>query len=486
MSSFANITQLAERIQSITAGLHLAIPELIIAGTILFSLLIELFLHGKTERFSTSWRYFTCQIPLLLALSLSFQRSELGLTGSFASGLFEANLGSNAINTLILGIGFLLILMNQIHKKSLSFEELTGFLSILLGALLSSLSSNALSLFLSIEFMSMGTYVLVSLRKESSRASLPYVLFGLGSSALFIYGISLLYGLTGTLDFTSVDFSRGISVADPYLRGFALGLFAVGLLFKMSWAPFHPWNPDVMEHLPAAWMTWISTAPKLAIAFVGVRLLPGIPISFANELAALAILTLLVGNLGALGQNKTKRLLAYSSIAHGGFLAMAWFFQPMQALDAILFYGFLYSIASLLVFYLIDDVGADDVKSFTGLGAEKPLPAFFLLTGLIALVGLPPAGTFIAKITYFSLLWSNYEMTTSIGLLVLLIVAILVTAISLFYYLKIPFQLYFKKSTEKSDLWIELTSLEIYSYGFLTAILIASILFPAVLTNLWK
>ena len=486
MSSFANITQLAERIQSITAGLHLAIPELIVAGTILFSLLIELFLHGKTEKFSTSWRYFTCQIPLLLALSLSFQRNELGSTGSFASGLFEANVGSNAINTLILGIGFLLILMNQIHKKSLTFEELTGFLSILLGALLSSLSSNSLSLFLSIEFMSMGTYVLVSLRKESSRASLPYVLFGLGSSALFIYGISLLYGLTGTLDYTSVDFSRGISVADPYLRGFALGLFAVGLLFKMSWAPFHPWNPDVMEQLPAAWMTWISTAPKLAIAFVGVRLLPALPVSFVNELAVLAVLTLLVGNLGALGQNNTKRLLAYSSIAHGGFLAIAWFFQPIQALDAILFYGFLYSIASLLVFYLIDEVGANEVKSFAGLGVEKPLPAFFLLTGLIALVGLPPAGTFLAKMTYFSLLWSNYEMTTSIGLLVLLLVAIVVTAISLFYYLKIPFQLYFKKSTEKSNLWQELTSLEIYSYGFLTAILIASILFPAALTNLWK
>lgn len=486
MSTFSNLSQLAERIQSITAGLQLAIPELIIAGTILFSLFIELFLHGKTEKFSTSWRYFTVQIPLLLALSLSFQRSELALTGSFASGLFEANLGSNAINTLILGIGFLLIMMNQIHRKTLTFEEMTGFLAILLGALLSSLSTNALSLFISIEFMSMGTYVLVSLRKEAARASLPYVLFGLGSSALFLYGISLLYGLTGTLDLTSVDFSRGISVADPYLRGFALGLFAVGLLFKMSWAPFHPWNPDVMENLPAAWMTWISTAPKLAITFVGVRLLPTMPVSFVNELAILAILSLLVGNLGALGQNNTKRLLAYSSIAHGGFLAMSWFFQPVQALDAILFYGFLYSIASLLVFYLIDEVDADKVNAFAGLGAEKPIPAFFLLTGLVALVGLPPAGTFIAKMTYFSLLWSNYETSTSIGLLILLIVAILVTAISLFYYLKIPFQLYFKKSTEKSSLWADLSSLEIYSYGFLTAILIASILFPAVLTNLWK
>lgn len=486
MSSIVNTSQLAERIQSITTGMHLAIPELIVAGTIISSLFIELFLHNKTAKFSTSWRYFTCQIPLLLALSLSFQRSELGLTGSFAAGLWESNVGSNAINTLILSIGFLLILMNQIHKKSLTFEELTGFLSILLGALLCSMSSNALSLFLSIEFMSMGTYVLVSLRKESSRASLPYVLFGLASSALFIYGISLLYGLTGTLDFTSVDFSRGISVADPYLRGFALGLFAVGLLFKMSWAPFHPWNPDVMENLPAAWMTWISTAPKLAIAFVGVRLLPVLPISYANELAALGILTLVVGNLAALGQNKTKRLLAYSSIAHGGFLAMAWFFQPVQALDALLFYGFLYSIASLLVFYLIDDAAAEEVTAFAGLGSAKPLPAFFLLSGLIALVGLPPAGTFIAKLTYFSLLWSNYEMTNAIGLLLLMLVAILMTAISLFYYLKIPFQLYFKKSPEKSHLWAELNPLKIYAYGFLTAILIASILFPAALTNLWK
>jgi len=486
MSSFANITQLAERIQSITAGLPLVIPELIIVGTILFSLLIELFLHGKTEKFSTSWRYFTVQIPLLLALSLSFQRSELALTGSFASGLFEVNVGSNAVNTLILSIGFLLILMNQIHRKSFTFEELIGFLSILLGALFVTMSSSALSLFLSIEFMSMGTYVLVSLRKEAARASLPYVLFGLGSSALFIYGISLLYGLTGTLDLMSVDFSRGISVADPYLRGLALGLFAVGLLFKMSWAPFHPWNPDVMENLPASWMTWISTAPKLAIAFVGIRIIPTLPVSFTNELAALAILTLVVGNFGALGQNKTKRLLAYSSIAHGGFIAMVWFFQPIQALDAILFYGFLYSIASLLVFYLIDESGAEEISAFAGQAAAKPLPSFFLMSGLIALVGLPPAGTFIAKLTYFSLLWSNYEINPAVGILVLLIVAIFTTAVSLVYYLKIPFQIYFKKSVDKSGLWSEMTSLQIYSYGILTAILLLSILFPTVMINLWK
>ncbi len=486
MSSFLNIAQLTERIQSITTGIHLIIPELIIAGTILFSLLIELFLHGKTDKFSTSWRYFTIQIPLLLALSLSFQRSELALTGALASGLFEVNLGSNAVNTLLITIGFLLILMNQIHRKSFTFEELIGFLSILLGALFATISTSALGLFLSIEFMSMGTYVLVSLRKEAARASLPYVLFGLGSSALFIYGISLLYGLTGTLDLSGVDFSRGISVADPYLRGFALGLFAVGLLFKMSWAPFHPWNPDVMENLPASWMTWISTAPKLAIAFVGIRIIPSLPVSYANELAVLAILTLLVGNLGALGQNKTKRLLAYSSIAHGGFLAMAWFFQPIQALDAILFYGFLYSVASLLVFYLIDDSESSEISAFAGLGATKSLPSFFLLSGLIALVGLPPAGTFIAKLTYFSLLWSNYEINPAIGILVLLLVAIFTTAISLVYYLKIPFQLYFKKSTDKSSLWSEMSGLQMYSYGFLTAILLLSILFPAVLTNLWK
>lgn len=486
MPSFANLTQLTERIQSITTGLQLVIPELLVTGTILFSLILELFLHAKTEKFSTSWRYFSTQIALVLALSLSFQRAELGLNGSFAAGLFDANGGSNAINTLILGIGFLLLVLNQIHRKSVTFEELIGFLSILLGALLTSMSSNALSLFLSIEFMSMGTYILVSLRKEASRASLPYVLFGLGSSALFLYGISILYGLTGTLDFTSVDFSRGISVADPLLRGFALGLFAVGLLFKMSWAPFHPWNPDVMENLPASWMAWISTAPKLAIAFAGVRLLPMLPVSFANELAVLAILTLLIGNFGALGQSKTKRLLAYSSIAHGGFIAMAWLFQPAQALDAILYYGFLYSIASFLVFYLIDQPQAETISAWSGQGARQPLRSFFLSTGLIALLGLPPAGTFIAKLTYFSLLWTSYESSPQVGVLGLFLVAVLTTAVSLFYYLQIPFQLYFKKTSLESPKWSEMTRLEGWSYGFLTAILIASLLFPNLVTNLWK
>jgi NADH-quinone oxidoreductase subunit N len=233
-------------------------------------------------------------------------------------------------------------------------------------------------------------------------------------------------------------------------------------------------------------MTWISTAPKLAIAFVGIRILPVLPVSFANELAVLAILTLLVGNLGALGQNKTKRLLAYSSIAHGGFIAMAWFFQPLQALDAVLFYGFLYSIASLLVFYLIDESGAEEISSFAGLGSAKPLPSFFLMSGLIALVGLPPAGTFIAKLTYFSLLWSNYEINPAIGILILLLVAIFTTAVSLVYYLKIPFQLYFKKATEKSPIWVELSRWQIYSYGILTAILGLSILFPEAVLNLWK
>jgi len=114
------------------------------------------------------------------------------------------------------------------------------------------------------------------------------------------------------------------------------------------------------------------------------------------------------------------------------------------------------------------------------------LPSFFLLSGLVALVGLPPAGTFLAKLTYFSLLWSNYEINPSVGILILLLVAIFTTAVSLFYYLKIPFQLYFKKSTLKSTSWSTTSALEIYSYGFLTAILIVSILFPGLVTNLWK
>jgi NADH-quinone oxidoreductase subunit N len=246
------------------------------------------------------------------------------------------------------------------------------------------------------------------------------------------------------------EFSRALSMADPSLLGLALGMVGAGILFKMAWAPLHPWSPDVLESLPAGWMSWISTAPKIAAAWLGIRLMHLIPTEMGEVVAIFAILTLLVGHLGALGQTNTKRLLAYSSIAHGGFMAMAWLFPAEEGTKALVFYGLTYGLSTMLVFYLVDDdtYEREDLAKWNGYASREPWKAGFLLVGLVSLIGLPPAGTFLAKITYFSLLWESFQIHKSLAIMSLLVVAIISTAISIYYYLKIPYRMYLKKASD--------------------------------------
>jgi NADH-quinone oxidoreductase subunit N len=487
------ISSLDARLLKITECLFLMIPELVIISWIFVSLFAELFLHGKTEKFATSWRYFIAQLGILLALVLSMHRIDLSLNGYASFQLFAINAGSNSMNTLLLLFAFLILSLSQIQGKRFQLEEKIGFFSILGGALLTCLSAHWLSIYLSIEWMSMGTYLLVGIRKDASgsKASIPYVLFGLATSALLLYGISLIYGITGTLSLGDPAFTRGISDADPVLIGTVFAMVGAGFLFKMSWVPFQPWSPDVLETLPASWMAWISIAPKMAITYLGIRLLHIIPISYVEAICLLAILTLLVGNLGALRQSNTKRLLAYSSIAHGGFMAMAWIFPSTEAVPVLLFYSLLYGISSILVFFALDEnsselVEKNDLEKWAGLSKLKPIWSLFVLIGFVAFIGLPPTGTFIAKVTYFSLIWQVYQNSGLTIVLILLFVAIFTTAISVFYYLKIPFQIYFKNRPSSITLTAKENLASLWPYALLCLIIVLTTIFPNLVWNIWK
>jgi NADH-quinone oxidoreductase subunit N len=390
---------------------------------------------------------------------------------------------------LILALGFLILMVSQITGKKLSIEEQIGFLSILSGSLLTGISNHWLSLFLSIELMSLGTYLLAGIRKDSegARAALPYVLFGMATSAIFLYGVSLMYGLSGTMSFSNPAFTRVFSSADPLFIGLSLGLISCALLFKMSWAPFQPWSPDVLETLSAPWMAWISIAPKIAVTWLGIRMIHFIPTDMTMYIAALAILTLLIGNLGALRQTNTKRLLAYSSIAHGGFMAMVWLSPAKEATEALLFYGLTYGLSTILVFFLAelqteDDV-VDNLDIWKGLSKSQPIKSLLLFVGFIALIGLPPAGTFLAKITYFSLLWESIQAHSNIATITLLTVGIFATAVSVFYYLKIPFYIYFKKSDVNQEMKNEKN---MWIFGVIAAAIILCLLTPNFIFNFWN
>ncbi len=443
-------------LSQITQGFSFILPELIILCWIVTSIFSELFLHGRTVKFASSWRYFIAQIGLLLALVLGFQRMYVGLEGFVCFNLFAVNPTSNILNTIILFIGLLITILNQTQQKAFTHEEKIGFLSILSGALFTSISYHWLSIYLSLELMSIGTYLLVGIRKDSegARAGLPYVLFGIATSAIFLYGISLVYGMSGTLSLQGEAMVRALNSQNPYLVGVALSFVSAGILFKMAWAPFHPWNPDVMETLPASWMSWISIAPKIAVAGLGLRIVHLFPTLSIDVIAILALLTLLIGNFGALLQTNTKRLLAYSSIAHGGFMAMVWLFPYQDGSQALVFYSVVYSLSVILVFYLTDnqqeEISKNDLGQFAGLGKSYPIYGISLLLGFLALTGIPPLGTFWAKLNYFGLLWNSYQISQSKAILALFVGAILTTATSLFFYLKIPFQLYFKSKTDAS------------------------------------
>jgi NADH-quinone oxidoreductase subunit N len=489
MFSAETLAGLSVKLDQIVQGFSLMLPEILVLGLLILSIFVELFIHGNSEKSSSSWRYFISLLSLLFVIALAFQRQQNGHNGFASFSLFWITTASNSINLLILALGFLILMVSQITGKKLSIEEQIGFLSILSGSLLTGISNHWLSLFLSIELMSLGTYLLAGIRKDSegARAALPYVLFGMATSAIFLYGVSLMYGLSGTMSFSNLAFTRVFSSADPLFIGLSLGLISCALLFKMSWAPFQPWSPDVLETLSAPWMAWISIAPKIAVTWLGIRMIHFIPTDMSVYIAALAILTLLIGNLGALRQTNTKRLLAYSSIAHGGFMAMVWLSPAKEATEALLFYGLTYGLSTILVFFLAelqteDDV-VDNLDIWKGLSKSQPIKSLLLFVGFIALIGLPPAGTFLAKITYFSLLWESIQAHSNIATITLLIVGIFATAVSVFYYLKIPFYIYFKKSDVNQEMKNEKN---MWIFGVIAAAIILCLLTPNFIFNFWN
>jgi NADH-quinone oxidoreductase subunit N len=202
-----------------------------------------------------------------------------------------------------------------------------------------------------------------------------------------------------------------------------------------------------------------------------------------STISLLAMATLLVGNLAAMGQRNSKRLMAYSSIAHGGFIAMVWLFPADQALKALLFYGFLYGLSTYLVFYQVDEVTGDSIQSddmlaWTGYAQRQPLRSATLVVGLIALIGLPPAGTFLAKVTYFSQLWEKYQSGQQSSVLALLLVAVIVTLISVYYYLRIPYFIYLKKPENADGLQADKFSGKDWGYLLLAILVIGALVTP--------
>lgn len=337
-------------------------------------------------------------------------------------------------------------------------EHVSEYLALILLATMSMMflvsTQNLLLIFLSLELLSLSLYILTAFNKHSGRsaeAALKYFVFGGISAAFLLFGASLLYGLSNSTNLATIASSlRGPSL-DP-LFVIAMVMTVVGLGFKVAAAPFHFWAPDVYQGAPASSAALIASGSKVAgffiffqvmvIGFAGAEgsgIWHGYTPGWVPVIAIVAVLSIVLGNLVAILQTSVRRLLAYSAIAHAGYMLLGILSHTEQSFSALLYYAITYALTVLGAFGVValveEETGGDTLSDFAGLSRRAPVPSFCMLIFLLSLAGIPPLAGFFGKFYLFSSVLTSTPGT--IGLLWLVILAIALSAVSLYYYLKV-------------------------------------------------
>lgn len=470
--------------------------EVFLSGIFLALILLGLILYKKDPLAMSSSAvqgvlYASTFIVLLFAFGINYKQ----YTQSEDSFLFSKMLFLDAKAIFFKGLILLAALATLAHawlsRRSLPMEFYPLFIALVVGLCLLTMSVNLLMIYLAIETVSIISYILTAIQKDrkGTEAGLKYLLFGATSSAVMLYGMSLLYGMTGTLNIASPEFTRGIAQMDQAVALISLALTLSGFLFKLSASPFHIWTPDVYEAAPSPIVAFFSTAPKIATFLLLLRFYFVIPLSMQTLTAGIAMATITFGNFSALWQNNAKRMLAYSTIAHSGMMLIALVILSELGVKSIVFYLVVYLFTNLAAFYLVDLLERSqleetwnpietkllkNIQDFSGLGKVYPYIGLLLLIVMISLAGLPPTAGFFAKFTIFSALWESYQQSGSQFLLVLFVFGLLNTAISLYFYLKIPFYMFMKSTKNiEENTYVELTTQQ---YLFATILVVPLLL----------
>lgn len=396
--------------------------------------------------------FFSSMVALMLHHSLA------GSPTLLFHGMLQDDDFSWYLKILIDIAGILTVLMTWRNQKQIHLSEYYALLfAVVLGAHLLVMSTNFVMVFVSLELISICSYILTgfSFSKAGAEGSQKYFLFGSVASAVMLYGFTFLYGLTGTFEFASTQFVEALINTNSSLFLIAGSMALAGFFYKMAAAPLHPWAPDVYEAAPMPVVAFFSVVPKLAGLGVLTKFALALNLFGQSKydwqflIAFVSILSLTVGNFSALWQKRPKRLMAYSSIAQSGFLLVGIASYTSTGVHLMLFYASLYMIINFLVFIYLqyfENIGLDSLESFAGVGTKLLIPSLFLLVGFIALTGLPPTAGFTSKLLIFSALWESYQSSDKTILLWLFIFGLINTVISLFYYLRIPFYAFVKTS----------------------------------------
>jgi NADH-quinone oxidoreductase subunit N len=431
-------------------------PELILLGATCAILLIDLFLKPSQRDF-THW------------MSIA----ALAVAGYFVwQGAPAAGQGVSAFNGMFLHDGISVVLKQFVllmsglslfygrhymrERQLLIGEYYLLILFATLGMMLLVSAGSLISAYLGLELLALSSYALVALNRDSAvsaEAAIKYFVLGALASGLLLYGMSMIYGATGTLDLARISASIG-QVEHPGWLAFGLIFLIAGIAFKLGAAPFHMWLPDVYHGAPTAITVFIGSAPKLAAFGLAYRLLEGglggLSEHWTLMLAILSVFSLAIGNLFAIAQSNLKRMLAYSTISHVGFLLLGFVGASPAGFSAAMFYAISYSLTAAVAFGMIGLLArkgfeCEEIDDFKGLNQRSPWYAGIMAIAMFSLAGVPPLFGFFAKLLVL-------KAAIDAGFLWLAIVAIVFAIIGIYYYLRVVKVMYFDAAADTSAL----------------------------------
>jgi NADH-quinone oxidoreductase subunit N len=430
--------------------LSIFLPELIFISAALVILVLEFVIKRKET--------LGFLAIISVAISMLFMKGSLGST---FSGMFISD-GYSMFFKLIFFINLVFCILISIKylkiEKSLYGEYFGLLMFSTAGMMIMASAGDLIVFYLGLELMALSTYVLAGFLRHdrrSNEAAMKYFLLGAFSSAILLYGISMIYGLSGTTDISRL----AVLLTSPEVKTsqaliFAVILFVVAFGFKIAAAPFHMWAPDVYEGAPTPVTAFMSVGPKAAafatMGRVFLIALPVVRIEWTQIFIPVAVLTMAVGNIIAISQTNIKRMLAYSSIAHAGYAMLGIIAGTSEGISAMMNYLLIYAFMNIGAFAVVimlksEGFSGENLSDYEGLAKTHPLAAGLMLIFMFSLTGVPPTGGFVGKFYLFmSIINSGHTW--------LAVVAVVFSAISAYFYLRVVMLMYMKESKESPAL----------------------------------
>ncbi len=430
-----------------TADLIGIVPETILTVTALSVLTLEM-ARVSRPRIILS----VAVLGLLLSAAGAFITS--GNNQILFGGMLKLNQISLFFDILYISIGLITLIFSQGYLEKRGSKSRGEYpvliLFAVIGMMLMTRANDLVIVFLGLELLSISLYVLVGFLRHdnlSNESGLKYLLLGAFATGFFLFGAAFTYGATGTTNYDGIVLAiANDNILSKIYLVLGIGLLLIGFAFKVALVPFHMWSPDVYQGAPTTVTGFLCTAPKAA-GFGALLILFNNPLAdmhyqWQDIFWLLAVLTMTVGNVTALVQSNVKRMLAFSSISHAGFLVMGILVLNVSSISAVLFYLVTYSVINLGSFAIVSAVEGEEnglkFKDYRGLGLRYPWLAAAMTIFMISLAGFPPTAGFVAKYGLFSAAIAE-------GYIWLVVIAVLNTLISVYYYLRLVINMYMKE-----------------------------------------